>query len=555
MTENSPQLSLSGRRFSRRRTLASLAAMGSAAYFVPAWNETVEAADLVCVARTPTLTEGPYWVDDKLFRADIRSDPGTGVVRAGVPLTMIINVQNLSGSTCTPLAGAYVDIWHCDAKGIYSGFSQSPGGGTGQVDARGQDFLRGYQITDSNGQVRFTTIYPGWYAGRTIHIHVRVRTYSGNTVLSNMVSQIFFDEAVNNVVIASSEYTRTGARSTLNSNDNIYNNQTVLLAPATGSVAAGYEAAITMGAAFQVPTTAGPQIAAGGVANAMGGAAGLASGSWISIYGSNLASATRAIATSDIVNSTLPASLGGVSVQINNKPAFVHYVSANQVNVLAPADTATGPVSVSVTNSAGTSNAVSANLAAALPGLATANNYVRAVRYPDNAVINGTGAPESGLTVSAAVAQGAIISLYGTGFGAATGAPAAGQVFSGAFPTTNTVTVTIGGINAPVSFAGLVGPGLYQINVTVPQSLADGDHAVVAAVAGLRSQTSNALLKVAASARIANSGRLQRMLLGDRGPLPIPFRNRHLAWTNYLLMTTDPVEVSHEIEDGFIQLV
>src|SRR6266852_3530357 len=121
---------------SRRATLAALLGAGGAACFIPAWNETVEAADTIaCVDATPTVTEGPYWVDEKLFRSDIRTDPATGKARDGVPLTLTINVQNLSSGGCSPLAGAYVDIWHCDAKGIYSDESNyNPGGGTGNVN-------------------------------------------------------------------------------------------------------------------------------------------------------------------------------------------------------------------------------------------------------------------------------------------------------------------------------------------------------------------------------------------------------------------------------------
>ena len=209
---------------SRRTTLRTLVGTGSAAFFIPAWNETVEAADaLTCVSTTPTVTEGPYWVDEKLFRSDIRTDPATGTARSGIPLTLTITVQNLSSSTCALLTGAYVDIWHCDAKGIYSDEgTYNPGGGTGTVNTSGQRFLRGYQITDENGQVKFTTIYPGWYSGRTIHIHVRVRTYSGSTVLSNFVTQIFFDDAVNNTVLATSSYSRTTSRDTTNSSDMVY---------------------------------------------------------------------------------------------------------------------------------------------------------------------------------------------------------------------------------------------------------------------------------------------------------------------------------------------
>ncbi|HVV44818.1 MAG TPA: hypothetical protein VHC72_06420 [Bryobacteraceae bacterium] len=97
------------------------------------------------------------------------------------------------------------------------------GGGMGSVNTSGQKFLRGYQITDDSGQVQFITIYPGWYAGRTIHIHARVRTYSGSKELSNFVTQIFFDEATNNSVLSNSAYSRTSNRDTTNTTDGIYN--------------------------------------------------------------------------------------------------------------------------------------------------------------------------------------------------------------------------------------------------------------------------------------------------------------------------------------------
>jgi protocatechuate 3,4-dioxygenase beta subunit len=209
----------------RRSALASLIRAGGTMLFIPAWNETVEAADaLICIAgTTPTTTEGPYWVDAKLFRSDIRTDPSTGTAREGVPLTLTIQVQNLTSSgSCSALTGAYVDIWHCDAKGIYSDEpTYNPGGGTGNVNTTGQQFLRGYQITNENGSVTFTSIFPGWYTGRTIHVHLRVRTYSGTTVLSNFVTQIFFDEAVNNAVLALPAYSRTTSRDTTNATDNI----------------------------------------------------------------------------------------------------------------------------------------------------------------------------------------------------------------------------------------------------------------------------------------------------------------------------------------------
>lgn len=489
----------------RRTTLAALTRAGAAALFIPAWNEGVEAADaLTCVPSTPTVTEGPYWVDEKLFRSDVRTDPTTGVARAGVPLTLTIVVQNLSSSSRSALAGAYVDIWHCDAKGIYSDeATYNPGGGTGNVTTTGQKFLRGYQITDSNGKVQFTTIYPGWYSGRTIHIHVRVRTYSGTTVLGNFVSQIFFDESINNTVLAEAAYARTTARDTTNAADMVYAvaNQTRMLATATGSASTGYAASITMGVSLTAPAAATPSITAGGVANAASGAAGVSPNTWISIYGSNFSLAWQTLASSDLVDNAIPTSLAGVSVEINGKAAFIEYVSPTQINVLAPADVSTGSVNISVSNSAGTSPVATATMTMTLPGLAVLSNYVRALRYPDGVIVNGTGNAEPGFTTAAAAGPGDVIALFGTGFGATSPAMTPGQVFTGAYTTSNAVTVTIGGVLAEVLWAGLSAAGLDQISVRVPSGLADGDHSVVATVAGSSTQ-SNALLKVAASAAL-----------------------------------------------------
>ena len=458
------------------------------------------------------MTEGPYWVDEKLFRSDIRTDPSTGVARAGVPLTLTITVQNL-GSSCTPLQGAYVDIWHCDAKGIYSDeATYNPGGGTGNVTTTGQKFLRGYQITDSNGQVTFTTIYPGWYSGRTIHIHMRVRTYSGSTVLSNFVTQIFFDDSITNTVLTLSDYSRTTARDTTNATDNIYNiaNKTRMLATTTGDTASGCTATITVGAAFNAPAAATPAITSGGIANALSGAAGVAPGAWISLYGSNLSSATRALAGSDLVDSIIPATLGGVSVQVDGKAAFIQYVSPSQVNVLVPSDSNRGSISGALTNSAGTSSGVAVNMSEVLPGLAVLSNYVRAVRYPDGAIINGTGASETGYTTVATASPGDIVSLFGTGFGPAEAAPSDGLVFTGAYALSNQVTVSVGGASAEVLWAGLVGAGLNQINIRLPTSLSSGDQAVIATVAGVSSATT-ALIKIGTSTATSASRKSRRL--------------------------------------------
>jgi hypothetical protein len=127
------------------------------------------------------------------------------------------------------------------------------------------------------------------------------------------------------------------------------------------------------------------------------------------------------------------------------------------------------------------------------------------VRYPDGAIVNGTGAAESGFTTTAAMGPGDVAALIGAGFGATDSPNAVGLVFSGAYQTTQQVTVTIGGASAEVLWAGFVGPGLYQINVRVPATLADGDHAVVARVGGSSSQSTGANLKVAAGAKLPST--------------------------------------------------
>src|SRR5581483_9161365 len=98
----------------RREALVLLGA-GASSVILGSFEKAKAATTAACVATTPQVTEGPYWVDEKLFRSDIRTDPGTGVARPGVPFDLTINLQNASGSSCVPLAGALVDIWHCDA--------------------------------------------------------------------------------------------------------------------------------------------------------------------------------------------------------------------------------------------------------------------------------------------------------------------------------------------------------------------------------------------------------------------------------------------------------
>jgi protocatechuate 3,4-dioxygenase beta subunit len=189
---------------------------------------------------TPALTEGPYFVDERLNRSDIRSDPGTGVVKAGVPLTMKMQLSQISALVgCTPLVGALVDMWHCDALGVYSDVAAQ--------SSRGQRFLRGYQISDANGEVRFTTIYPGWYQGRAVHIHFKVRTNPGSASGLEFTSQLFFDEALTDIVHAQSPYTSKGRRDTLNSRDGIYAGGGAQLLLPLASSGGGYDGTMYVG--------------------------------------------------------------------------------------------------------------------------------------------------------------------------------------------------------------------------------------------------------------------------------------------------------------------
>jgi protocatechuate 3,4-dioxygenase beta subunit len=189
-----------------------------------------------CIVR-PELTEGPYYVDEELNRSDIRSDPTTGVIRPGLPLSLAFVVSQVANGTCSPLAGAKVDVWHCDAAGVYSDVSD-PG-----FDTKGQKFLRGYQLTDANGRAEFLTIYPGWYSGRTVHIHFKIAHGTPGQAAA-FTSQLFFDDALSDQVFSQPPYASRGPRDTLNGRDGIFNDQLVLKAiPAN----AGYAATFSIG--------------------------------------------------------------------------------------------------------------------------------------------------------------------------------------------------------------------------------------------------------------------------------------------------------------------
>lgn len=170
---------------------------------------------LDCVVR-PELTIGPYFVDQQLERSDIRTNSSDNAVKEGVLLTLNISVASVGDNRCTPIEGAQVDIWHCDALGVYSGVSDP------NADTTGQDFLRGFQRTNANGAVQFQTIYPGCYSGRAVHIHFTIRTQGAEGGDHQFTSQFFFDDALTDQVHALEPYASKGQRNRRNSNDNIF---------------------------------------------------------------------------------------------------------------------------------------------------------------------------------------------------------------------------------------------------------------------------------------------------------------------------------------------
>ncbi len=229
---------------------------------------TTASSDVVALldeAGTCTLakeeTQGPYWFDVDSIRTDIRED------RPGTTLHLALRVHDVSqcsaGSDATPVPNSVVEIWHCDAGGVYSGFESgsmggsrgSPGGAGGSGDtsdgsySKGDreatptddgTYLRGAQVADSAGIVQFTTIYPGWYRGRTTHIHLKVHV-DKETILT---TQLFFEDALNDAVYATAPYDDHTGRDTTNDADSIFDEVGLLTVRRVGS---GYLGVINLG--------------------------------------------------------------------------------------------------------------------------------------------------------------------------------------------------------------------------------------------------------------------------------------------------------------------
>ncbi len=188
---------------------------------------------------TPQETQGPYYFDPNLLRQDVRQDTTSLVVKTGLPLTLNFSVID---NSCNPIPNVLVDIWHADKDGIYSGYAGQPGG----ISTIGQNFLRGTQLTDSNGMCSFVTIYPGWYPGRVTHIHFKVRLNSTTYV----TSQFAFPDNINTLVYNTSLYSARGQNSLTNATDSVFQNahpEHEEITITTNSSTGGYDGAITIG--------------------------------------------------------------------------------------------------------------------------------------------------------------------------------------------------------------------------------------------------------------------------------------------------------------------
>ncbi len=408
------------------------------------------------LTRTPALTIGPYYpdrmpldLDNDLLLINDSITPSVGEI-----LWVSGRVLDASGNA---VRGAVVEIWQADNNGAYL-HTASP------VNNREPNF-QGYGNfeTASDGRYLFRTVKPGIYPGRTRHIHYQIKTpgrgelvtqvhFEGEPLNANdMVLQGIGDAAQRQSVIRPIESVEGSAIGEKRVAFDIVMGFTPEDAPAGNLPVVSTRSGVVNAAAFQP---------------------GAAPGAWISIHGFRLSATTRAWAAGDIVNGKLPTSLDGVSVTIDGKNAYVYFVSPNQINVQAPANSLNGAVQVVVTNGNGASSPVSVQLQAALPGF---------FRFDQEYVI---ATDASGTVISPVKALDTIV-LYGTGFGPTNPSIAPGEVVNNASPLSNPVTIRIGQRTAEVVYAGMTGAGLYQFNVVVPD-LASGDYPVVAQVAGVR---------------------------------------------------------------------
>jgi len=238
------------KEISRRQAIGLLAVAGAGVMLgcgggtktSTATTTTATATSNTSCTVTPEGEEGPYFVDDSatgFARSDIRSNLDGTNTQSGIPLTLSIYAYD-SENSCAAMANVQIDIWHCNGSGIYSAEDVE--------DTTGETWLRGYQITDANGLASFKTIVPGWYAGRTTHIHLRLRsTYDSTTTGGTNTTQLFFlQDVIDTINTTISPYSAEGTNPTTNASDHVYSGETdgANLLTLSGDNTNGYTATI-----------------------------------------------------------------------------------------------------------------------------------------------------------------------------------------------------------------------------------------------------------------------------------------------------------------------
>lgn len=410
---------------------------------------TQKGAFAQALTETPGLTIGPYYPD----RMPLDLDNDLLLINDAVT-PALGEISWITGRvldrTGAPVRGALVEIWQADTNGAYI-HTASP------IANRDRNF-QGYGkfLTAGDGRYLFRTVKPGLYPGRTRHVHCAV-TIPGQ---SRFTTQLFVNGDAQNAT----DGLLNGVRDA-NQRANILRDWSPMTGSALGELVTTFD--IIMG---YTPTDAGatatkPMVGYTGVSSAANHVPGVASGSWVSIYGEKLSGSTRTWGEADIVNGKLPKAIDGVSVKIDGRDASVYYVSPKQLNVLAPELPAASSATVTVTSAQGSSETVTVAVNTFQPAF-----FVNEEGY-----------------VGAAVKAGDTISIYGTGFGPTNPKKEADDAVTGVLPLANTARLWLDTRELNLQFAGMVSPGLYQFNFTVPD-LGNGDHALTASVGGVRTE-------------------------------------------------------------------
>ena len=441
----------------RRHFLAALGAGG--AFF------TQRGAFAQALTLTPAQTEGPYYPN----QLPLDQDNDLLIINDGIT-PALGTVSWISGRvldrTGSPVRNALVEIWQADNLGSYI---HTQGAQNGRRDSNFQGY--GRFLTASSGAYLFRSIKPGLYTGRERHVHAKITLPTGRT----LTTQLYVEgETGNDSVLSGVPVAQRPA---------VVKPWTAIAGSPIGALATTWDIIMDYTPAETPAVTKPTVVSMAGVTHGATLRAGAGSGAWVTIFGNALAPSTRIWSSADITGGKLPEALDGVSVKINNQPASVYYISPTQINVLAPEALTDASVPVTITSGNSTSDPVNVDFKRFSPGFFQfPEENIAAVRA-DGALLGPASLITGANTIPAR--PGDNVLLYGTGFSPTSPASAPNQVIATPLSTTNPVKVQIHNQLVPVAFAGLVSPGLYQFNITVPD-LPNGDYPVTAEVAGVR---------------------------------------------------------------------